>query len=248
MRRYTAARSSTEYSPATLAVGSARRSVGGGVDIALFHHTTEEAIALIHKSGHLQGSQWNFQGTRKLKNVAYAYFTSMNQVTCEADQQDMAMASNGRIALQLDTNPGQMPDLVLPVYRASTRDRNATLKLWIPSEVISMPYVWKHQGLSVCFEIAHPWIHRIGLQPGEHLDFAEGTATPASKALRRFDYAVLGDCSNVEGLEAPYDEENTPETFRVQSLEDTNLFDFWKENANSDLYARPSDKQTFQFR
>ena len=157
--------------------------------------------------------------------MAYAYFTSLSQVTSEADLQDMAMASNGRIPLWLDTNAGATPDLVLDVYRASTRDRNASLELWIPAEAISTPYVWMREGFSVCYELAHPWIHRIGLRPGQRLDFAGGTATPGPGALRRFDYAVLGDCSTVSGLEAPYDEENTGETFRVQSLEDTNLFD-----------------------
>ena len=51
---------STEHSPATLAVGSTRRRAGGGIDIALFHHTTGEALALIHESGHVRGSAWNF--------------------------------------------------------------------------------------------------------------------------------------------------------------------------------------------
>ena len=237
---------STEHSPATLAVGSTRRRAGGGFDIALFHHTTEESLARIHESGHVRGSAWNFQGTRELVNVAYAYFTSMSQVTSEADLQNMAMASNGSIPLQLDTNTGGTPDLVLDVYRASTRDRTATLGLWIPAESISTPHVWKHEGHSVYYEIAHPWIYRIGLRPSHHLDFAGSAATPGPGALRRFDYGVLGDCSTVAGLEAPYDEENTAETFRVQALEETNLFDFWATNANTDLYASPSDKQTFR--
>ena len=178
--------------------------------------------------------------------MAYAYFTSMSQVTSEADLQDMAMASNGGIPLRLDTNARHAPDLVLDVYRASTRDRNATLELWIPAEAISTQHVWMREGFSVYYEIAHPWIHRIGLWPSQHLDFAGGTATPGPEALRRFDYAVLGDCSTVSGLEAPYDEENTGETFRVQSLEDTNLFDFWAANANTHLYAPPLDRQTFR--
>ena len=237
---------STEHSPATLAGGRTRRCAGGGIDIALFHHTTEETLALIHESGHVRGSAWNFQGTRELVNVTYAYFTSMSQITSEADLQNMAMASNGGIPLQLDTNAGDTPDLVLDVYRSSTRDRTATLELWIPAEAISTPHVWKHEGHSVYYEIAHPWIHRIGLRPGQHLDFAGSAATPGAGALRRFDYAVLGDCSTVAGLEAPYDEENTAETFRVQSLQEANLFDFWAANANTDLYAPPLNKQTFR--
>ena len=236
---------STEYSPTTLAVGSVRRSTVGGFEIALFHHTTEEALALIHESGHVRGSAWNFEGIRELENVAYAYFTSISQVTGEEDLHNMAMASKGRVALRLDTNVGHIPDIVLDVSRTSTHDRNATLELWIPSESISTPHVWMHQGFSVYYEIAHPWIHRIGLQPGQHLDFADGTAVPAAGALRRFDYAILGDCTTLSGLIAPYDEENTEETFHVQSLEDTNLFDFWAANENTDLYARPVDRQTF---
>ena len=207
-----------------------------------------KALALIQKSGYLLGSAWNLQGTRKLENVTYAYFTSVSQVSSEMDLQNMAMTSSRGIPLRLDTNSGHAPDLVLEVHRASTRDRNATLRLWMPVEAISTPHIWKHKDFSVFYEISHPWIHRIGLQPGQNLDFVGGTATPALGALRRFDYAILGDCSTISGLIAPYDEENTEETFQIQSLEGTNLFDFWAANENTDLYARPVDKQILRSR
>jgi hypothetical protein len=235
----------TDHSPETLAVGKARQRADGGIDIRLYHHTTREALALIHQSGHVRGSAWNFQGTRKLANVAYAYFTSMRHITKEADLRSMAMASSGRIPLRLDTNAGDTPDLVLDVYRASTLDRRSTLQLWVPAEAISTPHVWRHTNHSVYYEITHPWIYRVGLEPGRQLDFAGGAATPATDALRRFDYAVLGDCSTVAGLEAPYDEENTAQTFLVQPLDETNLFNVWAENANIPMHAPPRDRQTF---
>lgn len=236
----------TEHSPARLAVGKARRRDDGGIDLRLYHHTTRESLALIHQSNHVRGSAWNFQGTRELANVAYAYFTSLSSITTEADLLSMAMASSASLPLRLDNNIGNKPDVVLKVYRASTRDRTATLRLWMPAEVISTPHVWKHTGLSVYYEIAHPWIYRVGQHPGHNLDFADGEAIPKADALKRFDYAVLGDCSTVAGLEAPYDEENTAQTLLVQPLNQTNVFDFWAANANTVLHAPPQEEQIFQ--
>jgi hypothetical protein len=181
-----------------------------------------------------------------LTNVAYAYFTNLQQVTTEQDLQSIAMASSGRLPLRLDTSPDTWPpDLVLDVYRGSTRGREATLRLWVPAEVISTPHIWQHVGPTVTYEITHPWIYRVGLQPGRHLDFRDREATPDPAALRRFDYAVIGDCTTISGLEAPFDEENTNHTFSVQDLGGANLFDFWRHHANTPLHEPPSVTQEF---
>ena len=157
------------------------------------------------------------------------------------------MASGGRLAFRLDTSPDPWrPDLVLDVYRGSTRDRHATLRLWVPAEVISTPHIWQHAGRSVEYEIVHPWIYRIGLQPGSHLDFRDREATPDPAGLKRFDYAVIGDCTTLSGLEAPFDEENTEHTFVVQDLGDVNLFDFWRHHSNTPLHAPPTITQQFK--
>ena len=236
----------TAYSPAQLSVGHAHVRADGGIDVRLYHHTARETLRLIHDSRHVRGSSWNYQGTRELMNVSYAYFTSMRSVSTEADLQSIAMASSGRIGLRLDTNRSSDPDLLLDVYRASTRDRKATLALWVPGELISTPHIWQHAGLSIQYEVTHPWIYRVGLQPGAHLDFLGDRATPDPGSLKRFDYAVIGDTTTMVGLAAPFDEENTSETFVVEDLTETNLFDFWRDHSNAQLHTSPSATQAFR--
>ena len=166
----------------------------------------------------------------------------------------LRLAATTAVALQIPavdqitdlTNLGSAPDLVLDVYRASTRDRKATLSLWLPAEAVSTPHLWQHVGPPVVYEVAHPWISRIGLQPGHVLDFAAGAATPDPSALRHFEYAVIGDCTTVEGLEAPFDEENTTNTFVVQDLAGSDVFTFWRSNANTPLHEDPTDTQGFR--
>jgi len=236
----------TDCSPAQLALGRARCRADGGIDLRLFHHTTRDALDMIHASAHVRGSAWNYQGTRELTNVAYAYFTSLRRIGSERDLQSIAMASCGRLALQLDTNPGPAPDLVLEVYRASTRDRKATLDLWVPAEAVSTPHIWQHVGPPVVYEVAHPWIFRVGLEPGRVLDFAGAVATPDVAALRRFDYAVIGDCTTIAGLEAPFDEEDTAHSFLVQDIAGSDVFTFWESNANTLLHKDPTHPQGFK--
>lgn len=240
-------RLTSEHTPTELAVGRGRVRADGGINLRLYHHTAPATLPLIHTSGHVRGSGWNYSGMRELTNVAYAYFTNLERVATEGDLQCIAMASNGRMALRLDTSTDpRRPDLVLDVYRGSTRDRQATLRLWVPAEVISTPHIWQHVGPPVTYEIAHPWIYRIGLQPGRHLDFRDREAAPDPLALKRFDYAVIGDCTTLAGLEAPFDEENTTHTFSVQDLGAVNLFDFWLEHANTPLHEPPSITSEFK--
>jgi hypothetical protein len=240
-------RITSEYSLNELTVGRGRLRDDGGINLRLYHHTAPATLPLIHQAGHVRGSAWNYQGTRELANVAYAYFTNLERVTTERDLQSIAMASSGRLPLLLDSTPtGRRPDLELTVYRGSTRDRQASLRLWVPAEVISTPHIWQHTGRSVEYEIVHPWIHRIGLQPDSHLDFRDREATPYPAALKRFEYAVIGDCTTLSGLEAPFDEENTEHTFVVQDLGDVNLFDFWRHHSNTPLHAPPSLTQQFK--
>ena len=56
-------------------------------------------------------------------------------------------------------------------------------------------------------------------------------------SLKRFDYAVIGDSTTMVGLAAPFDEENTSETFVVEDLTETILLR---------LLARPLKRTTSQ--
>jgi hypothetical protein len=235
----------SDHSPAELTVGRTRLRSDGGIDVRLYHHTNRSALPLILVSGRVNGSAWNYQGSRRLGNISYAYFTSLRRITGEADLRCVAMASTGELGFRLDTSNGSTPDLALEVYRESTRNRTATLALWVPAEVVATPHIWQHSGATVHYEVTHPWIYRVGLEPGTALPFLREEVKPDPTDLRRLSYAVIGDCTTVAGLEAPFDEENTAETFAVQDLAGTDLFQFWQDHANSNLHLPPGDLQTF---
>lgn len=234
----------SDYPIEDLTTGRALVRTDGGIDLLAHHHTTAASLDAILASGEVWGSPWNYQGVRKLTNVAYAYFTSLPKMESEEDLRLVAMASNGKAGVQLD-DP-KAPPVVFDVYRESTTNREATLPLWIPAEIVSAPHVWLHRGGSVYYEIAHPWIHRVGLLPGATLPFKGDRAVPVEADLRRFDYAVLGDCSTPEGAGAPFDEEETTETFAIADLGSADLFDYWWQHQNQVLYTPPSDTIGFE--
>lgn len=236
----------SEHTPIELAVGNARFRCDGGVDLLLHHHTSPGRLPLIRSSQRVLGSPWNFQGTRELENIHYAYFTNLPRIESEEDLRRIAMASSGKLAFRLDSNDGSTPDVVVDVYRGSTRDRSATISLWVPAEAVSTPHVWQHMGPPVHYELAHPWIHRVGVHPRGHVAFVDERAEPDASMLKRFDYAVIGDCTTVAGLEAPFDEEETTSTFHIQHLGGTDLFDFWRQHQNSALYRSPQEVLRFK--
>lgn len=83
----------------------------GDLVLNLFHHTTNDAVEAINSSGHFRGSRWNVQGTRELKNVEYAYFTSLPKISSDEDLTKIAMASSGRLHL-LRTNAASTKEAI----------------------------------------------------------------------------------------------------------------------------------------
>lgn len=58
------------------------------------------------------------------------------------------------------------------------------------------------------------------------------------EGLKAFDYIVVGDCTTLDGLAAPYDEENTAHIMKVEGMTPgTTILDFWFARGNSDLYT-----------
>lgn len=216
----------------------------------LFHHTTAQAASAIRQSGHFRGSRWNIQGSKRLTNVEYAYFTSLPKITSRKHLERIAMASNG--ALHLITTNGLPPhDVVrIEVYRESTLNRRHGIPVRVPAEAIAPQHVWRHDALDqpTYYEVSHPAIFRVGLEPGTVLPFADGAVDPARAAVKWFDYAVLGYATTREGLVAPYDEEDTRELFKIERCEvDGDLFAFWRRHANSNQYGgRSIERQTFE--
>lgn len=230
--------------------GVARQRNDGGFDLQLFHHTADETLKLIQESGHVRGSRWNFQGTKKLKNVQYAYFTSLRKIGSIIDLQQIAMASSGLLYMLLDNHAPPAGMVPIEVYRESTTNRTATLTLWVPDEILATQHLWRHEQVEatgIFYEVALPAVFRVGLVPGSVLPFASESAMADVGALKRFDYAIVGDASAHLGITAPYNEEDTASICKIERTGNEDFLGFWKKHANTDLFSgKDTDKQTFE--
>jgi hypothetical protein len=221
--------------------------------LRLYHHTSRDAKQNIERSGEFWGSKWNIQGThKKLTNVAYVYFTPLDSVVHPDDLKMIAMASDGLLTFTVDgfQPPGiLMPGwengykdqiLILPVYRASTVDRTETLEFDIASTLLAPQHVLRHSPPAepVWYEIATPFVHRIGIEPTATLRFRSRRLDYATVQTKRFDYVVVGDATTVDGLAAPYDEEDTRFLLKIERPSTgTTTLEFWFEHGNQDLYS-----------
>lgn len=207
--------------------------------LRLYHHTRDESKEAILQAGYFFGSKWNLQGVRKLENIEYVYFTGLSAIRSDADLVKIAMASQGRIRL-LPTN-GEAPRDVLeiPVYRANTLDRTATLSFAVPAEIVATQHVWRHapRGGAVYYEASHPSIARVGLFPGARLAFSGVEIRPVGNELKHFEYVILGDAETRAGLVAPYDEEGAESLFHIESCPTETFFEFWRRHANTDQHS-----------
>lgn len=206
-------------------------------DILLSHITNPAAFAGIRGSGELRSSRWNLQGTRELANVAYAYLTSLPSIGSEEDLRRIAMSSDAVIHFQTTSSRPREETLELTVYRESTTGRTARLPVSVATDLLAPPHLLIHRPLGdqAYYEVVGPEIYRVGVQPGVALAYANATATVDPGSLKRFEYVVVGDASTLDGLAAPYDEEETKEVVHVEKLDaGLDLFDFWQANQNSD--------------
>lgn len=226
---------------ARMATGLCRPETSGSFSLRLFHHTAPATIGRIRKCSHFLGSRWNLQGNKQLENVHYVYFTNLPRIRSKKDLELIAMASSGELYL-LPTNGARPQDVVaINVYRESTRNRGSTLAMWVPSELIAPQHVWRHDpiGAPAYYEVSHPAIFRVGLQPGTVLPFVADELVTTDIVLKRFEYVVLGDADDPIGLVAPYDEEETLAILKIESCPDgDDLFDYWRTHANSDRFSR----------
>ena len=206
--------------------------------INLYHHTTPEVKLLIEKSSNYIGSVWNYQGTKKLESICYAYFTSLNKIIQEQDLTQIAMANEGLLYLIKDISQEVIP---IKVYRENTKNRTATLKQLIDTTTLMNNPIYMHtqDDLSyVYYEISNAFIYRIGLNPKMLLPFENGILNRTENIVIT-DHIILGDATTELGLLAPFDEENTEHIFKIEPFHnlDTNILKFWFDNNNSDLFS-----------
>ncbi|MEZ5759092.1 MAG: hypothetical protein R3D86_12800 [Emcibacteraceae bacterium] len=211
--------------------------------LILFHHSTPDAIKSITRSKELWSSAWNLQGTRRLKNIAYVYFTSLSKIDDINDLERIAMSSQGQITLTT-TSPDQAEEITtVNVYRESTEGRTAKLKVQVGVELLSPPHLRLHiprRPNTPYYEIVQPEVFRVGLLPKAKLSlkkvfFNKYLATVDNRLMAGFDNIIMGHASTIEGLKAPYDEENTDYLMHLERLNlENDLFDFWKSHKNTD--------------
>jgi hypothetical protein len=148
------------------------------------------------------------------------------------------MASNGIIQFQTTSSRRLEQILDLRVYRENTVGRTSTLEIEVDSAALAPPHLLLHpfvQPNPAYYEIVNPEIFRVGLIQGAKLAITRKIAIVKSNDLRRFEYIVLGDASEVDGLAAPYDEEDTDQIMHLERLDSgLDLFEFWRANQNSD--------------
>lgn len=222
---------------------------GGSPFLRLYHHSTEAAIRGIQTDEAFRLSRWNIQGTKELERVGYAYFTPLDALTCDADLQQIAMASSGAIFLATDRYQGRMAlvssgtlpkeVLRLEVYRQSTADRRHALPVWVEASALGAQHLQRHapEGKPAYYEVVGPLIHRVGANQGTVLSLVDGTLVADPAVRRRFEYVIVGDATTVDGLAAPYDEEHTRHIAKIERAE-TNILHFWFAHGNQELFTR----------
>lgn len=235
------------------ATGTWKYGLNGELLLRLFHHTTHNARTGILSSGEFWSSTWNIQGNKKLSNIGYVYFTSLESIKTHRDLAAIAMSPNR--VLHLDRDGSVIPNPVPPnwketdlardilevqVYWSAPERRNAVVEVHVPATLLAPGHVWRHsEGPVTVYEVSHPAIFRVGIEPGRTLPIAGDGTIVRPPGFKQFAYMVIGDARTLDGLRAPYDEENTTHTFRIQDG-NTPPLEFWFENANKPIYDKLS--------
>jgi len=206
--------------------------------IYLYHHTVPDTKQLILESSNYRGSLWNYQGTKTLTNICYAYFTSLDTIQKTNDLKMIAMANNGEMHLVVDVTKEIVP---INVYRDNANNRTATLKQLIDTTIILNNHIWMHthdDNGTIYYELCSPFIYRVGLEPKTTLPFVNETIDRVDN-IKTTGYIILGDSTTKLGLLAPFDEEHTTHLFKIEPFYTlkTNILKFWFDNGNKDLYT-----------
>lgn len=216
--------------------------------LRLYHHTSKKSMESILKSKEFWSSNWNIQGTKKSLNISYLYLTSLPKISCIDDLEQIAMSSQGKIAFRLDSNITNNPDLILDVYRESTENRTQALSYWVESSLLATQPCYRHlspEGFGY-HAIVSPFTHRIGVEYGTRVIIEGDKLVPRNPMV--LNYTVVGDAASILGLNAPFDEENTQEVFKVEFFQDNEeIIEFWIGNTNSNQYDSKAIKMvTFE--
>ncbi len=224
----------------------------------LYHHTTQETKQSILQEEQFRLSKWNIQGNKQIQNAGCVYFTCLPEILQDHDLNQIAMAIDGRILAVMDGAdiPVTVPQngggpfantvLEIPVYRESTLNRRSSIQLRIDAGQLSPQHIFRHAppAQQVFYEITRPFIYRLTCAPNTHWHFDPSSFRGEYANVVHFDYIVIGFADTLEGLGAPFDEENTKHTAKIQRTDAYgNMLDFWFSEANNDHFSRVSKEQ-----
>lgn len=216
--------------------------------LRLFHHTTQANKDSILATGEFWPSVWNLSGTRKLKNVRYAYFTSLAEIRSPKElaaigmspSQVLYFARDGVVVSRLPKNWRKATlskdILELPAYWSLPEKRDRTVSVEIDCTLISPPHVWRHCDSSVWHEVVLPKVFRVGMEIGHNLKISHGMRVSQQVGLKGFEYMIIGDATTLRGLAAPMDEEDTKQKFKVDDPKGC-LLTYWFARSNQDLFS-----------
>lgn len=205
--------------------------------LRLFHHTNKQAKNSIIRSSEFKTSFWNIQGNKKIKNISYLYITPLEKISCESDLNQIAMSGVRPITLRRDQNPTNEPDVCIEVSRKKPDNMVHPIEVWVRADYCSPQPIYRHESPDrpVYYEVFSPFIQRIGVVPGTTVKIAKSGIIPAQPKL--LEYMVVGLATTMEGLRAPYEEEDTKQIFKIEKCTDeTEIIEFWVNNPNSLLY------------
>lgn len=209
-------------------------------ELALYHHTDKAGEDGIKSSGYIRGSSWNIQGTNKLINISYGYFTSIPKIESVLHLNEIGMSDHGGNGVCLLPTNAPMDiqfALHIEVYRQTKEDRNRPLGFWVDSETISPNHLWFHQPIDgpPYYEIVLPKVFRVGVESNGTLPFKGNVLKPED--CKNFDYVIVGDAGTHEGLSAPFHEEEKRHLAKVGVIPAGNeIISHWHKNRNSLLY------------
>lgn len=236
---YKCAYKTVEDVPFPSGQGTWRRK-GDTFELALFHHTNDAGFEGIKGSGELWSSPWNIQGTKKLKNIGYGYFTSLERIEHELHLKEIAMSEQG-IAHFLPTNApmNTLFATVLLVPQQTAGDRTKNLRFWVDTESISPSHVWMHRPMDqpAYYEIVLPKVFRVGVHPEKTLPFRGTRLAVPKEYIKTLRYAIVGDADDDAGLIAPYNEEETMQLAKIDFIPDgMEIIERWYQQQNTRMF------------
>ncbi len=141
--------------------------------------------------------------------------------------------------------------VTLPVYEGRLDARVSALKFRVPLEIVAPAHLLFHpltDDEPAYYEVVGQEIVRVAVRPNVAGQIHGEQIHVETENLKRFGTLIEGDASGSDGLVQPMGEAGGATIAHIESLNaGLDLFEFWKENAKSDLYSsREFEERVFR--